>query len=147
MRSTNRNSPSTWLHGVLFCRLMFAGRIRQRSFAWVAMIALMGGMLGSPLAHALALRAGGAGSDLCSAVTPAGVAAKPMVPGGLGHAAHVSDCPCCTGSTPAIAPAFPGAVALPAQDTAVVSAASRPEIRPAAFPARVGPTRAPPSFA
>jgi len=143
----NRNSPSTWLHGVLFCRLMFAGRIRQRSFAWVAMIALMGGMLGSPLAHALALRAGGAGRDLCSAVTPAGVAAKPMVPGGLGHAAHVSDCPCCTGSTPAIAPAFPGAVALPAQDTAVVSAASRPEIRPAAFPARVGPTRAPPSFA
>jgi hypothetical protein len=125
---------------------MFARRTCQRRFAWVAMIALVGGMLGSPFAHALALRVDGASSDLCSAVTPAGVAAKPMLPGGLGHAAHVSDCPCCTGSTPAIGPAFTPASALPAEDTAVISAASRSEIRPATFPARVGPTRAPPLF-
>jgi Protein of unknown function (DUF2946) len=122
---------------------MFARRIRQRSLAWVAMVALVGGMLSSPFAHALASRIGGAGSDLCSVMSPA---AKPMAPGGLGHAAHVGDCPCCTASTPGIATAFAPALALRADATPQIAAPLRFEVIQKPFAARVGLARAPPLF-
>jgi hypothetical protein len=125
---------------------MFARRIRQRIFAWVAMVALVGGMLGSPFAHALASRSGGPGNDLCSAMSPAGGASGPTTPGGLGHAAHIGDCPCCTGSTPGIAAAFPPAITLQADEPPLIIVTSRSEVRAQPFAARVGLARAPPRF-
>jgi len=123
----------------MFC----ARRIRQCTIAWVAMVALVGGILGSPFAHPLALDIGGANSDMCVS-SGSGVVAKPMAPGGRGHAVHVNDCPCCTGSPPGIASLIPHPIALPVDDRRAAAIPSRNDVRPQPPTTRVGLARAPP---
>jgi len=98
-------------------------RSRRRLTSWISLIALIAGSLATPLAHALAMRAGGPmTADFCSVAGKMPSAAElPVAPGNTDRHRHIGECPCCnaTASPFAIAPAAsstpilaPGAIAL-----------------------------------
>jgi len=122
---------------------MFTRTTGRRRIAWFAIVVIAAGLLGSPFANAIAMRAGSVDSDLCTAVSGPGAATMAVTPAGSRHTAHAVACECCTGSAPNAAFDAPVAV-LPVGDDCLTVHASSCVIRRPAFSVRVGLARAPP---
>jgi len=135
--------PQIAVRPVLISAAMFTRPTCRRRTAWFAILVIAAGLLGSPFANAIAMRAGSVDTDLCSAVSGTGTATMPITPAGSRHTAHAGACECCTGSAPNAAFDAPAAV-LPVGDECLTVHASSCVIRRPAFSARVGLARAPP---